>query len=402
MKLLIIYKLISWGGVILSLIETWRKDKLSLSEKRIEQLISFAGDGRLKDGSDASVELRSFLEVVDSEYLTKYVEQCLQNTFDGSGYALQDLVNEIGKRLDYTVIHGRYRGAKTHPGHDGLWLDEATGHNIVVEVKTTSAYLIDLDIIAQYRQALINNSDNDINLSNSSMLIVVGRQDTGGLEAQIRGSQHAWDMRLISVEALINLLKLKEEVEDPSILHRIHGILIPKEFTRLDQIIDIAFAAVEDMKQEGIEPSDNDNSSAKKTAPVSFHSECISRIEHHLTVNLIKKSRSSLVSSDGSLRLVISASRYHEREKRYWFSFHPHHNEFLSKSKNSYIAFGCGSADSLFLIPFNVFEPWLKEFNTTDNEDRFYWHVKIYPKNDRHLIVGKAGTEAIDITEYKI
>jgi len=35
------------------------------------------------------------------------------------------------------------------------------------------------------------------------VLIVVGRQDTGELEAQIRGSRHAWDIRLISAEALL-------------------------------------------------------------------------------------------------------------------------------------------------------------------------------------------------------
>ena len=383
-----------------SLIETWKRDKDSLSEKQIRQLISFAGDGNLKDGSDASAELRSFLGIVDSEYLAAYVDQCLQNSFDGSGYALQDLVNEIGKRLDYIVTPGRYRGSKSQPGHDGLWTDETTGHSIVVEVKTTSTYLIDLDTVAEYRQELIRNKD--ITLNNSSMLIVVGRQDTGGLEAQIRGSQHAWDMRLISVEALLNLLKLKEEVEDPAILQRIHGILIPKEFTRLDQIIDIAFAAVEDMKQEETIPPDDDSADTKKFVPVSFHAECISRIEIRLSISLIKKSRSSFVNSEGTLKVIITASRYHEREKRYWFAFHPHQKEFLSKANRSYVAFGCGSADTLFLIPFTDFEPWLEQFNTTENKGRYYWHVKIYPKENGHFIVGRAGTEVFDITKYKI
>jgi hypothetical protein len=40
----------------------------------------------------------------------------------------------------------------------------------------------------------------------SSILIVVGREDTGDLEAQIRGSRHAWDVRLISVDALLRLM----------------------------------------------------------------------------------------------------------------------------------------------------------------------------------------------------
>jgi len=84
------------------------------------------------------------------------------------------------------------------------------------------------------------------------MLVVVGRQDTGDLEAQIRGSRFAWDMRVISVDALLRMLKLKEEVEDPSLLKRIHNILIPHEFTRLDPIIEIAFAAVADVNFDGL------------------------------------------------------------------------------------------------------------------------------------------------------
>ena len=35
-------------------------------------------------------------------------------------------------------------------------------------------------------------------IPDSSMLIVVGGEDTGDLEAQIRGSRYAWDIRLVS------------------------------------------------------------------------------------------------------------------------------------------------------------------------------------------------------------
>ena len=62
--------------------------------------------------------------------------------------------------------------------------------------------------------------------------IGIGRkqgQDTGDLEAQIRGSQHAWDIRLISAEALLRLLAITEEVEDPGVSERIRSILIPRE-----------------------------------------------------------------------------------------------------------------------------------------------------------------------------
>ena len=58
------------------------------------------------------------------------------------------------------------------------------------------------------------------------MLLIVGRQDTGDLEAQIRGSRHAWDIRIISVDALLRLMSTKEEVEDPLMMQKIHSILV--------------------------------------------------------------------------------------------------------------------------------------------------------------------------------
>jgi hypothetical protein len=94
---------------------------------------------------------------------------------------LQDLVNELGRRLDYTVTNGRYQGTQNAIGFDGLWRSPE-GHTIVVEVKTSDAYRISLDTLSGYRQRLISNGEIT---DESSILIVVGRQDTGELEAQV-------------------------------------------------------------------------------------------------------------------------------------------------------------------------------------------------------------------------
>jgi len=96
-----------------------------------------------------------------------------------------------------------------------------------------------LDRIAEYRTKLVEGKR--VSEKASSILIVVGRQDTGDLEAQIRGSRHAWDIRLISAEALLRLVELKENLDDPTVSTRISGILIPREYTRVDAIIDLVF-----------------------------------------------------------------------------------------------------------------------------------------------------------------
>jgi hypothetical protein len=383
----------------MALIDLWKKDKRQLADKHIQQVVAFAGDGKLCDFSEASSELREYFRSIASDQIAMYADQCLRDSFTNSGFVLQDLVNEIGRRLDFSVTHGRYRGAKNQPGHDGIWAD-GSRHSIIVEVKTTDAYRIDLDIIAAYRQSLAKSGSIDI--EESSMLVVVGRQDTGDLEAQIRGSRHAWDMRVISVEALLRMLKLKEEIEDPSIIARIHGILIPREFTRLDPIVEIAFAAVEDVTQAPEVTGDDDEAEGKKFTPVAFHAECASRIEKKLGVPLIKHSRASFSSPDESVRVLCAVSRFHERVKRFWFAFHPHQEEFLSTATNAYVAFGCGDADTLFLIPFTEFKPWLTNFNKTERPGRFYWHVKIREAKKVFWMTGRAGTEDFDITSYKI
>lgn len=382
----------------MALIDLWKRDKDQLGEKHIQQIIAFAGDGKLGDSSTGSVELREYLRSIPTIHIEKYVDQCLKNSFSHSGLALQDLVNEIGRRLDFAVTHGRYRGISGQPGHDGIWAINDR-HSIVIEVKTTDAYRIDLDTVADYRQSLVKSGV--IALEQSSMLVVVGRQDTGDLEAQIRGSRHAWDMRLISIDALLRLLKLKEDAEDPSLLARIHEILIPKEFTRLDPIVEIAFAAVEDIKGPE-EPDDGESEEDKKFTPVAFHAACIRRIEKKLETTLIKQSRASFHSPDESVHVICAVSRFHERAKRYWFAFHPHQEEFLSLAQHGYVAFGCGDAETLFVLPYADFKPWLQNCNKSEKSGKFYWHVKIREAGSVYFMTGRSGTSDFEIVKYKI
>ncbi|MGQ9870462.1 hypothetical protein, partial [Leptodesmis sp.] len=72
------------------------------------------------------------------------------------GFALQDVVNQLGRRLGFQVVDGRYRGTKGDIGNDELW-QFPNGHHVVVEIKTTDAYRIDTKSIAEYRRNLISN-----------------------------------------------------------------------------------------------------------------------------------------------------------------------------------------------------------------------------------------------------
>ena len=383
----------------MSLTDLWEKSRDQLEDKHVQQIIAFAGEGQLKDGNTTSAEFRKFLSIIPSTLLLQYGDQCLQNSFAGSGLALQDIVNQVGRRLGFDVTDGRYRGTSGHIGFDGIWRFP-DGHALVVEVKTTDAYRIDLDTIARYRRAL--TKEDTITELESSVLLVVGREDTGDLEAQIRGSRHAWDMRLISVDALIRLMLLKQEVEDPKIVKRIYDILIPREFTKLDEIVEILFSTAEEIKEEEQIEEVEDEEKRPKFTPVSFHQACVDRIEKHLEVSLLQRTKASFTSSDGTRALICAVSKEHTRgdQQWYWFAFHPHQKDLLERADVGFVAFGCGSEERVILIPWPEYKPWLEEMNTTEREDRFYWHVHISRLEERYLLHRKGGTEPVDLSRF--
>lgn len=389
----------------MSLRDLWVTAPDQIRQKHVQQIIAFAGDGKLLDGAPASVEFRAFLSLVPSDLLRRYAAECIAESFPNSGHAFQDLVNEVGRRLGFEVTPGRYRGVSGQNGFDGLWVFPDK-HAAVVEVKTTDTYRIVLETVANYRRRLV--AEGNIHEEQSSILIVVGREDTGELEAQIRGSRYAWDIRVISLEGLLRLLVLKEELEDPETVHRIHAILVPREFTRLDEIVDLVFSTAEEVKQEDLalasEAADDEVSERRhepKFVPVAFHEACAARIQAALRSPLVRESRATFRSPDGALTVVCAVSKEHARTgfHGYWFAFHPHQRTVLQRARQAYVAFGCGSPDQLLLIPFSVFDKWLDGMNVTEREDRMYWHVKIALEGKR-LALLRPSVPKIDLTQF--
>jgi hypothetical protein len=240
---------------------------------------------------------------------------------------LQDLVNELGRRLDYVVENGLYQGGSNKIGFDGLWA--APEGQVIVEVKTTDAYRINLDTIASYREQLINEGKVP---KRSSVLLVVGRQDTGDLEAQVRGSIHAWSFRIISADALMKLVSMKENAELASVA-KIHELLVPFEYTRLDKIIDIAFTVAEDAStvvdseqaevEVAVESLSEAEAGANKTqqhTPSAIITGVRAQIVTALSdeyAPLVKKSRALYWSADKSVRAAITISKQY-KDGDYW------------------------------------------------------------------------------------
>lgn len=386
----------------MSLLTLWQTARESIEDKHVQQIITFAGNGKLADSSSASQEFRNFLSHIPSTLLERYTVECLEAAFELRGFVLQDIVNQIGRRLAFDVSDGFYRGRQGAIGYDGIWHSKARG-DIVLEVKTTDAYQIDLSTIAKYRDDLTKNNQIGIN---SSILIVVGNQNTDSIEAQVRGSKYAWDIRLISVDGLIKLMKLKETVEDITISNKIWDILTPQDYTKVDKIIDLVFSTAEeaDLSSEILEVSEPSKTGQFTESVEDNRDESISRISKYLGLSLIKQSRSTYIAPEHRVSLSCALSREYERNNQsyYWFGFHRAQKQYLEQANTGYGAFVCGSVENIFLFPFDKLNMWLPGLNQTEKGDRLYWHIHIVAMKKNWFLKRRTGYNDIDVTEYLI
>lgn len=396
-----------------TLLQIWKTEPAFLEGKSFRQIIQMAGDGSLRDGTQASTELREWLAAVPLDRLRSCIEECLANSFDSGPQALQDATNELGVRLGFQVTPGRYRGSKGEIGNDGLWRSP-DDFALLIEVKTTDAYRISLDTVARYRDRMI--TEGTIEQDHSSILIAVGREDTGGLEAQIRGSSHAWDIRLISLEALLRLAEVKEELSDLETGNKINQLLRPVEYTRLDEIVELLFAAKRDLEvSPELEPLGSTDSVVedRDASPVQLEAarnEAVSRIGNALECVFIKRGRAFRESSDGKKRLVCLVSQAYaapESAKRYWYGFTPSQRRFLEASAEGWVSFICADSGRTYLVSWEQFSQWLPQLLTSPPtpssiDDVRHWHVYFLDYGDRVDLAKSGGGIILDLRKYQM
>lgn len=387
----------------MSLLTFWKSSPSELEAKQISQLVALAGEGYLRDSNKTSVELREFLGAAPTPLLGRYLEQCLSASFDDSGLVLQDVVNELGSRLGCHVTPGLYRGKPNAIGFDGIW-SFPDGYCVVVEVKTTDAYSVSLDKLASYRSGLIKAGTIQ---EKSSVLIVVGRRDTESLEAQVRGSRYAWDIRLISADKLLKLVQIKESADSKATIQKIRTVLTPLELTKVDFIVDLLATTADDIKEIATDEEVEEGAPGaakpeKKFTPVAFQEQVVNRVAVSLGLELKKQTRSLYASSDGKVSVRGVASKAHESGPNtyYWYAFHPYYRDALEEHERSYIAFGCGGPDKVLLFDLAEFLTWVPNMNTTERDDRTYWHVHFVEGQDGRIELRfKGGVPSIDVTD---
>lgn len=372
----------------MSLIDLAKTNPAAFDTYNVQQIVGICGDGQLLDGSEASKQFREFLELQTGERLRALANYCLENSFPKSGQVLQDIVNEMGRRIGYQVQSGKYAGSQKEIAFDGLWKD-AAGAALLVEVKTTDAYRINLDTVVKYAKRA--HSEGMVPVE-PSVLIVVGRQDTGDLEAQVRGSKHAWQVRLVSVESLTRLMLVREEISEATFIQKVRKILFPFEYTRVDDIIDLVFETQKDVEekiveadaevspiaQPGVETEQSAGWAFTPTDEIEGKRDSILKRFFSAHGSGYKRITRAQYVSETDVRVVCSISKRYKRDYQpYWYAFHPNWLEFLQTGADGFLILGCMDRDKAYALPVGVVSAHLDKLNKTEKPDRFYWHVAL-------------------------
>ncbi len=384
------------------LIEFWKTSPKTALGMNLPVIVNMATNGeRLRDGSEGSREFRQYLGEMESDKLADYATYCIENAFTDSGQVLQDVVNEIGRRLGFTAENGRYQGVRNDIGFDGIW--SAGGESLVVEVKTTDAYNIRLEVIARYRDRLEEAGRIP---KDTPILIVIGRNDTASLEAQVRGSRYAWTMRIVGIDALIKLMDVNLSTSSESVTEKIHTILRPFEYTRIDQIVDVVFTAAEDKENEvqdmepvGLVLEDGKVGTQDRT-PKSIIDQkkvdAVAQISAREGRALQKKRHSMYADVDGTIHAVVVVSKRYEKDNGYWYAYHEEpQRRFLSQAANGYMVLGMTDKDFVIAVPFKVLEAhWDDLFETVTKNGRMYKHILTYERDGHFTLrVRNKGSE---------
>ena len=110
--------------------------------------------------------------------------------------------------------------------------------------------------------------------------------------------------------------------------------------------------------------------------------ECFAVIFRHLGVEIGKTRKTVSISRDGSVRLCCLVSKDYEAAKempvgeRYWFTIYERQLEDIEQAQNPYVAFACGSAQQIVVIPSGEFRKWCDDLPPYTQGDKG-WHVHL-------------------------
>lgn len=206
----------------------------------IKDVLNLLGK-ELKDDSEQSKRFREFIEQDKwvTEQIKKWLDECINSSsgaHDPYNRAFQDLVISLGRKLGFNIEYGRYAGKSGEKNYDGIWKKE-NGDIIVLEVKTSTWPIGSVSQLGEYLDTLSKKEG----IKNIFGLYVIGKGEIQPLIEQILGSKYKDQMRLILYGDLIEILKLKEELEpvigEKQAFEKVQNFLLPVESINIGNIV---------------------------------------------------------------------------------------------------------------------------------------------------------------------
>ncbi|MCU1319697.1 MAG: hypothetical protein JWP98_1215 [Edaphobacter sp.] len=204
--------------------------------------------------------------------------------------------------------------------------------------------------------------------------------------------RHAWSVRIISADALLRLVQLKENA-DENTASKTRELLVPFEYTRLDKIIDLAFTAASEatagISEDVLEvPTEETPLVGTEMKPITTQEHTpwdkqdrlrlaiSSRLASELHFEIVKKSRAVYWSTDRQTRIVISLSKFYA-DGWYWYGYRPTWDKLLAEAQTGIFALGCVGANYFFSLPFDFIHGVLPDLNTTVYDEIAHWHIHL-------------------------
>ena len=206
----------------------------------------------------------------------------------------------------------------------------------------------------------------------------------------------------------MKLLELKIKSEEDSTTDKIRSVLVPFEYTRLDNIIDVMFSTVQDVAsvEESVEAEAPERASAQEHTPRNVldlaRQQAIDTLSKREAMPFVAHKRSQYWSSDKKTRVVcIVSKRYHTGY--YWYAFLPHQQDFLADGEQGFLLLSCVGGMYAYAIPNNQLIQITEFLNTTEKDGSMYWHIHLQPTpNEKYVIpLPKKGTK-LDLTPFEI
>lgn len=353
-----------------------------------------AGDAlNLRDGGIQQADLRELLSDARMCEIDEFLTQTLETSGVNSALIMQDIVNELGARLGFEVIRGVYRGSRDIVGYDGLW--RYNGRSLIVEVKKTDVYGVDLEKLINYGRDVneARGGNKAYTPERTPVLLVLGKERAEGIESQIRGSRYSEEIRILHVRKLAELAQLKARTTAPGVSKLLKRIFFPMNSINLDGLADLFgdFAASFQWHYANYgESRDNEESKRELDIINSFDSNNGAKVS-----KFVARPYYSTTNGNRYAFFYCQTSSLEENTNEYRISFHD--LSFLNRAEHSFALFMDPHDKQVAIIDGAVVKQSLGEVNKEKDKGLSFWVFKIKWYSEGPKLLKQKTTNILDL-----